>query len=257
MSHVPFTAVEIAETSQAAAAESRAIRTSGDSKRATPRHIAIAPELPHLEKTPDAARRWISTLSALIEKCCTLSVDVLSVHVSAPEQSEFKRELHRLLAEWLTARAPALKPSGVSFRALGRSENDDRVLLSAIEKFSLSGERVSLRVNLGINYNGRAELAEAARGLANSPRNNESVDVGTEEVLRKHIASAQLPPVDLLIRTGGLSRLSDFLLWQSAYAELLFVDAPWSEFSSEHLSRALADYASRSRTFGGLGVLGR
>jgi undecaprenyl diphosphate synthase len=108
-------------------------------------------------------------------------------------------------------------------------------------------------LTLGVNYGGREELTEAVRALAREVaegrRPASSVDSGAIEA---HLFTAGLPPVDLVIRTAGVRRLSNFMLWQTAYAELLFIDTLWPDFTEEHLAAALDDYAGRRRTFGGL-----
>jgi undecaprenyl diphosphate synthase len=103
--------------------------------------------------------------------------------------------------------------------------------------------KTTLAVALG--YGAQDEIVRAARAAAASGEI-------TAESLEAQLDTADLPPLDLLIRTSGEVRLSNFLLWQAAYAEMLFVDTPWPDFTPEHLARALADFGKRERRFGGL-----
>lgn len=110
-----------------------------------------------------------------------------------------------------------------------------------------------LRINLGVAYSGRSDLVRAVRRIASRVKRSEFLPSGVNsDLLSGELASAQLPSVDFLIRTGGETRLSDFLLMHAAYAELLFMKVPWLEFRRSDFKSALADYARRSRTFGGL-----
>ena len=97
---------------------------------------------------------------------------------------------------------------------------------------------------VALNYGSHAEIVQAARQAA-------AEGEITEEGIARHLYSADLPPLDLLIRTSGEVRLSNFLLWQAAYAEMLFLDVLWPDFTPDHLKQALAEFAERERRFGG------
>jgi len=125
-----------------------------------------------------------------------------------------------------------------------------RVLNSAA-KLSVPAE--CLRVRFGAGCGGREELLEALRRLAGEAAAGRlCASEVTAARLEEQLPARVLPPVDLLVRTGGSQRISDFLLWQAAYAELLFMEVPWAQFRREHLQAALDDYARRRRTFGAL-----
>jgi undecaprenyl diphosphate synthase len=106
----------------------------------------------------------------------------------------------------------------------------------------------TLNLWIAFDYGGRAELADAAKRLIQAGIPPEEID---EETFARALYEPELPDPDLLIRTAGDQRISNFLLWQLAYAELVFVEAPWPDFGEEHLRAALAEYASRERRFGG------
>jgi len=122
-------------------------------------------------------------------------------------------------------------------RAERRTENNQRLIL-----------------NVAVNYGGRADIVAAARQLAEAVRDQGlSPEAINEDRVHRCLALSDSPPPDLLIRTGGERRLSNFLLWQLAYTELYFSDVLWPDFSAEHLEDALRDFAGRDRRFGGLG----
>lgn len=106
---------------------------------------------------------------------------------------------------------------------------------------------------LAINYGGRDEIVHASKILAEKVRNNEIESEDIDEVMfQKYLYTADVPDVDLMIRPSGEVRLSNFLIWQSAYAEFYFTDVLWPDFSEKELNKALADFSRRSRRFGGV-----
>ena len=118
--------------------------------------------------------------------------------------------------------------------------------MESLETETAANDRLLLWI--AFDYGGRAELVEAARRLIESGVKPEDVD---EDSLAAHLYAPELPDPDLLIRTSGELRLSNFLLWQLAYAELVFVETLWPDFAVDDLRQALADYASRRRRYGG------
>lgn len=106
---------------------------------------------------------------------------------------------------------------------------------------------------VALNYGGRAELSKAARELAELVKNGEiaAADI-TEELLEQHLYTVEMPPLDLVLRPSGEQRLSNFLIWQAAYAEFVFMDVLWPDFTKKDLEYALEQYATRSRRFGGI-----
>ena len=123
-----------------------------------------------------------------------------------------------------------------------------RELQRAVE---LTAGNDGLILNIGLNYGARAELVMAARRLAERVRDGE-IDVAdiSEEMMSSYLCTSHLPDPDLLIRTGGEMRLSNFLLWQAAYAELWFTDTLWPDFTKDDLVKAIIDYQRRDRRFG-------
>jgi undecaprenyl diphosphate synthase len=137
----------------------------------------------------------------------------------------------------------------VRVRFLGRRDRAPDVLqdrMAELEARTGSNDRLALWI--AFDYGGRAELADAAKRLVAARVPADEIDEGT---FARALYEPELPDPDLLIRTGGDRRISNFLLWQLAYAELVFVDKPWPDFTVDDLRAALVEYAGRERRFGG------
>ncbi len=114
---------------------------------------------------------------------------------------------------------------------------------------ALTEKNTGMTLNIALNYGARAELVTAIKGIVNDGVKPEDI---TEQTIERYLYTANNPPVDLVIRPSGELRLSNFLLWQSAYAELWFSDILWPDFNKKHLLRAITDYQNRSRRYGGV-----
>jgi undecaprenyl diphosphate synthase len=155
-------------------------------------------------------------------------------------------DLMEIFGETIERELPDLARQGVRARFLGRRDrapDELRAQMEGLEDETAHNERLNLWI--AFDYGGRAELLEAARRLV------EAGEEPTEESLRAHLYAPELPDPDLLIRTSGELRISNFLLWQLAYSELVFLDVLWPDFGSRELEDALAAYAQRRRRFGG------
>ena len=141
----------------------------------------------------------------------------------------------------------------MKIRVIGARTGLDADLLRMIDDaIELTKDNVALNLTIAFNYGARDEIARAARRIAEEVANGSLVPADvTEERFGVYLDTANLPDPDLLIRTSGELRLSNFLLWQLAYAEFLFVDVYWPDFSREQLEAAIAEYQRRSRRFGG------
>jgi undecaprenyl diphosphate synthase len=164
------------------------------------------------------------------------------------------RTLMALLRHYLRADLRELVENGVRLSVIGRRDRLPDGLsqeIAAVERASARGQRLDLQI--AIDYSSRDAIADAAaRWLAAQAPSREAFGA-----LLAAPACQTSPDVDLLIRSGGEKRLSDFLLWESAYAELLFVDALWPDFGADDLRAAMADFHRRERRFGGLGCIGQ
>lgn len=157
--------------------------------------------------------------------------------------------LMEIFAETIERELPDLAKQGVRTRFIGRRDRAPEELrerMAALEAETAANDTLSLWI--AFDYGGRAELVEAARRVVEDGLAPEEVD---EATIAERLYAPELPDPDLLIRTSGELRLSNFLLWQLAYAELVFVDTLWPDFGEDDLRGALAEYASRRRRFGG------
>jgi undecaprenyl diphosphate synthase len=220
-----------------------------------PHHIAIVMDgngrwaskrlLPRLA----GHRQGMESLRRCIRACLDRGIGVLTVFAFSSENwnrpADEVSGLMELLATALAKEVPHLLKDGVRLHFVGeRSGLSDKVRsgLDAAEAATAGNSRMVL--NVCFNYGGRWDIAQAAARLA-----AQGLDI-TETSLHQAMAMAHVPDPDLLIRTGAEQRLSNFLLWQAAYAELFFSDKLWPEFDEAELDRALADYARRERRFG-------
>ena len=223
-----------------------------------PRHVAII---------MDGNRRWartrgfseaeghsagVDTIRPVLERAQERGVRVLSLYAFSRENwSRSSREvetLFRLLEAAIRRETPDLVRRGVRVRILGRLDELPRETRRSIQDAldATSGGR-DLTLNVAFNYSGRSEIVDAARRCVADGLRPEEID---EEAIAARLYTHDLPEPDLLIRTGGDQRVSNFLIWQAAYAELYFCDRLWPDFDPDALDEALAEYARRSRRFG-------
>jgi undecaprenyl diphosphate synthase len=201
----------------------------------------------------DGHREGTRALRRTVEAAIDLGVTSLAVYAFSTENwsrpADEVESLMEIFAETIERELPDLAKQGVRTRFIGRRDRAPEELrqrMAALEAETAANERLSLWI--AFDYGGRAELVEAARGLIEAGIPAADVD---EDALAAHLYAPELPDPDLLIRTSGELRLSNFLLWQLAYAELVFVEKLWPDFGEDDLRNALADYASRRRRYGG------
>ncbi len=147
-----------------------------------------------------------------------------------------------------------LLDNGVRVNFIGRKDPLSKKLVKEIDLIEKkSKNNLKLTLNIAFNYGGRAEIVDAAKKIAEEVKSEEfSADDLDEEKFSSYLYKSEFNDIELLIRTGGEKRLSNFLLWQSAYAELYFTDKYWPEFNEADFEAALEDFNSRERRFGGL-----
>lgn len=154
-----------------------------------------------------------------------------------------------LLSQWLRDAAPAMQDRGIGFRHYGRREPLPSGLLQALDGACTGGTDHRLVVGLAVNYGGRPEIVDAVRSLLRDGVRPTGIDEGAIE---SRLYTAGVPSPDLIVRPGGERRLSNYLLWQAAYAELYFSGVLWPDFNDDELQKALEEYSQRQRRFGGL-----
>jgi len=202
--------------------------------------------------------KGVESVRETVVGCLDYGIPILTLYAFSTlnwkRPAEEVGSLMQLFEHYLAAEAPRLAREGVRVRCLGDRERMPvgvREALDTAESRPVDAPRLLL--NLAVNYGGREELVCAMRALAAEVARG-GLTPGEIDLTRleDHLYTRALPPVDLVIRTAGERRLSNFLLWQSAYAELYFTATLWPDFNREDLDAALADFAARKRTFGGL-----
>ena len=164
------------------------------------------------------------------------------------------RFLMSLMRRFIRSDLAELHGNGVRIRLIGERDRVDADLLALMdEAVELTRANTALTLIIAFNYGGRGEIAKAAQRLAREVAAGRlAVEEVTPDALGAALDTADLPDPDLLIRTSGEERLSNFLLWQLAYAEFLFLDVLWPDFDKAHLERAVQEFRTRDRRFGGL-----
>ena len=194
-------------------------------------------------------RQGVESLRRCVRACSDRGVRVLTVFAFSSENWNRPPEevsgLMELLAMALGREVPQLKHDGVRIHIVGdRSALCEKMRLGLMQAEATTAQNTRLILNVCFNYGGRWDIAQAAAKLATQ---GEAI---TEASLDRAMALAHVPDPDLLIRTGGERRISNFLLWQAAYSELYFSDRLWPDFDEIALDEAIADYGRRERRFG-------
>jgi len=237
-----------------------AVPTEGSIK---PRHIAII---------MDGNNRWakkrmlpggaghkagVEAIRDVLEACKKHGVEVLTLFAFSSENWRRPEKevsgLMRLFLSYLKNETRKLKDNGVRLRVIGERDRFDRKLLDIIEwaERETDTPEASTTLVIAADYGGQWDIAQAAQRLAQDVQSGTiAVDDITPEALGSNLCLADLPDPDLCIRTGGEQRISNFMLWQFAYAELYFSDCYWPDFGEADLDKAIADYGCRQRRFG-------
>jgi len=204
-------------------------------------------------------RAGVNAVRTAVETCAQLGLEALTLYAFSVENWKRPRNevegLWRLLRFYLRRELASLMRNDIQLEAIGRIESLPAAvqteLQSVIDK--TSGNR-GMRLNLAINYGGRTELVDAVNAMLENARhegNLEALEI-TEEAIAEHLYTAGQKDPDLLIRTSGEMRVSNFLLWQIAYAELYVTETLWPDFERRDLLEAIGEYQNRERRFGGL-----
>ena len=228
-----------------------------------PVHIAIIMDgngrWAHRRRLPRAAghQAGMTTVRSAIETCSLLGLRALTLYAFSTEN--WKRPtteiemLWCLLRMYLRSELELMMRENIRLTAIGRLDAlPDGARRQLAEVMELTRANTGLRVTLAINYSGRADIVEAVKALMAETQATQTVI--DEAAIARHLSTADLPDPDLLIRTSGEMRVSNFLLWQIAYSELYVTDTLWPDFNRTELLRAIVNYQSRDRRFGGLGT---
>jgi undecaprenyl diphosphate synthase len=229
-----------------------------------PRHIAVIMDgngrwaLAQGQERMAGHARGAKSVDLVTEECCRLGIGQLTLYCLSSEN--WKRPkieiefLMALLKQYLLAERKKILDQNIRFAVIGRREGLPAEILAEIdENMRLTRDNTGLTLCLAINYGSRAEIVDAVRALAGRVQRGELTPSQIDE---SHISgalyTAGMPDPDLLIRTAGEMRVSNYLLWQISYAELWVTQKFWPEFDAVTLHEALRDYAGRERRFGGL-----
>jgi undecaprenyl diphosphate synthase len=231
-----------------------------------PEHIAVImdgngrwAERRHLPRIA-GHRAGVKAARSIIESCSNLKIPMLTLYAFSLEnwrrphaETDF---LMRLLREYLKKELPAIHRNNIRLLVIGRSERLPDAVRKDIEKgMQLTAGNTGMRLVVALNYGGRAELVDAFNAILDRVRKNGlSGFRADEQTVSEHLYTAGLPDPDLLIRTSGEMRVSNFLLWQIAYAEIYVTETLWPDFLRAKLLEALIDYQKRERRYGGLGA---
>ncbi len=201
----------------------------------------------------------VDPVRTVVETCAQLGLEALTLYAFSVEN--WKRPRHeieglwRLLRFYLRRELPRLMRNDIQLVAIGRLESLPAAVQAELQTvMDKTVQNRGMRLNLAINYGGRTELVDAMNAMLDNARlegNLDALEV-TEEGLAEHLYTGGLKDPDLLIRTSGEMRISNFLLWQIAYAELYVTETLWPDFTRTELLEAISEYQSRERRFGGL-----
>ncbi len=230
------------------------------SKRKVPYHVGIIMDgngrwanirgIPRIEGHRQGARRSKDIIKAAME----VGVEALTLYAFSLENWKRPRSevsvLMELLEYYLNSEIIELIEEGIVFKAIGDREMLPAVLQKLIEKTEeITSNNTNMTLVIALSYSGKDEIIRAIKRFADNGQNLKDLD---EFTLESHLDTEGLPPVDLIIRTSGEERLSNFMIWQSAYAELYFTDTLWPDFTKEEFLYAIYNYQQRERRFGAL-----
>ncbi|PQO26879.1 isoprenyl transferase [Blastopirellula marina] len=236
----------------------------GVSAERLPRHIAVIMDgngrwaqrqgLPRVE----GHRRGVASVRRTVEECARLGIEQLTLYCLSSEnwkrpQYELDFLMH-LLEQYMIEERSTIMANNIQVRIIGRRDGIPEQVQQEMDRtIELSSANTGTTLCLAINYGGRGEMVDAVRKIASeAAAGTLDPDSITEDDIASHLYTAGMPDPDLLIRTAGEMRISNFLLWQISYAELWVTQQCWPEFDEDSLRQAIRDFAGRDRRFGGL-----
>ena len=229
-----------------------------------PRHVAIimdgngrwarARGLPRIE----GHRRGVGSVREIVEECARMGLAQLTLYCFSNEN--WKRPqleqnlLMSLLKQYVLAERAEIMRQDLRFCTIGRTDRIGSAVMREVQQtIDMSRDNRGMRLCLALDYGARQEIVEAVQQIARTAATGQlDPDEIDEDLISSRLDTAGMPDPDLVIRTAGEMRLSNFLLWQISYAELWVTDTLWPDFRRDHLRTALRDYSSRERRFGGL-----
>ena len=232
--------------------------------RRLPQHVAIImdgngrwAQRRHLPRIA-GHRAGVSSAREVIETCARLNIEALTLYAFSLENWRRPRAeidfLMRLLREYLRKELPVIHKNNIRFLVIGRPDQlPPEVQKDVACAMQQTAGNTGMKLAVALNYGGRAELVDAFNAILEHARHNGGLNLRVDEqTIARHLYTAELPDPDLLIRTSGEMRVSNFLLWQIAYAEIYVTETLWPDFSRAQLFEALLDFQKRERRYGGL-----
>jgi undecaprenyl diphosphate synthase len=229
-----------------------------------PKHIAVIMDgngrwaqqrgLPRIE----GHRRGVQSVRRTAEACAAIGIEALTLYCLSSEN--WKRPaaelsfLMQLLEQFLVEERRTLRENDIRLMAIGRRDRLPSSAVAALEEaFAFTSQHSGMKLVLALDYGGRDEIARAARSIAERVQQGTlSINDIDESCVANHLDTANVCDPDLMIRTGGDWRVSNFLLWQLSYAELWVTESNWPDFTTERLCEAIEHFVQRDRRFGGL-----
>jgi undecaprenyl diphosphate synthase len=203
-------------------------------------------------------RAGVQSARAVIETCARLKIPALTLYAFSMENWRRPKAeidfLMRLLREYLRKELPVIHRNNIRLLVIGRPDQLPEAVRKDVERaMQQTAGNSGMQLAVALNYGGRAELVDAFNRILDRVRNNGLANARVdEEMISQHLYTAGLPDPDLLIRTSGEMRVSNFLLWQIAYAEIYVTETLWPDFTRAQLFEALLDFQKRERRYGGL-----
>jgi undecaprenyl diphosphate synthase len=222
----------------------------------------------HIGYIVDGNRRWAKShgiptyeghlagynaLKEVMTATFDAGVTYVSAYIFSTENWKRSEEeigkLMGLVVRLLTSDLPMFRERNIRLRIIGSRHNLDKKLIKAIENAELeTANNTSGVMGICFNYGGQLEIVDAIKQIINSGVESEAV---TTDLVSQHLYCSEIPPVDLIVRTSGEQRISNFMLWRAAYSEMLFLDKMWPDMTNEDVSYIINNYNERSRRFGG------
>jgi undecaprenyl diphosphate synthase len=229
-----------------------------------PQHIAVImdgngrwAQRRHLPRVA-GHRAGVQSARTVIETCARLGIPALTLYAFSMENWRRPKAeidfLMRLLREYLRKELPTIQRNNIRMLVIGRSDQLPAEVRADVDRaMEQTAGNTGMNLTVALNYGGRAELVDAFNRILDRVRNNGLANARVDEdMISRHLYTAGLPDPDLLIRTSGEMRVSNFLLWQIAYAEMYVTETLWPDFSRAQLYEALLDFQKRERRYGGL-----
>ncbi|HTQ62047.1 MAG TPA: isoprenyl transferase [Candidatus Solibacter sp.] len=228
-----------------------------------PRHVAVImdgngrwAQQRHLPRVA-GHRSGTSTARSTIETCARLKIEALTLYAFSVENWRRPKTeidfLMQLLREYLRREMPLLQKNNIRMRFLGRTDELPRGVQDDVrDAMERTAGNQGMVLCVALNYGGRAEIVDAVNSILAEQKAHASRTGITEEMLARHMYTSGLPDPDLLIRTSGEMRVSNFLLWQIAYAEIFVTETLWPDFNRARLLEALVEFQKRERRYGGI-----